>query len=200
MFRRVLASLAVIGLLACGGGGGGKVDPAWAAYQAAAQKILNDYDLAMTDVATIDAALVDLGGGPPKITTDTAVQQLETVVVPKLGRCAKAAADLQTPDYPVLTEAHRPLTTGLAGKVEGYKQMLEAYKKRDSAQFDTALKVLLASDAIVKRYRADFQRWSEDGRVTISAAAPPPTQAPKPTEAVPGVPSLSIPGVKPPVP
>ena len=198
MLRRVLASFAVVGILACGGGGA-SVDPAWAAYQAAAQKVLNDYDLAMTDVATIDAALVDLGGGAPKITTDTAVQQLETVVVPKLQRAANGAAGISTPDYPVLTEAHKPLVQGLSRKVEGYKLMLDAYKKRDAAQFDGALKTLLAADGIVKKYRSDFQRWSEDGKVTIFAAAPAQTAVAKPTAAD-GVPSLSIPGVKPPVP
>jgi hypothetical protein len=194
--RGFLAAVSLAGILACGGAGG-TIDPAWAAYQVAAQKILGEYDLTMNDVATIDTALVDLGGGQPKITTDTAVQQLEAVVIPKLAKVAKSAGDLQTPDYPVLTEAHKPLVDGLNGKVTGYKQMIEAYKKRDSAAFDAALSILLKSDATVKRYRADFQRWSEDGRVTITAAAPvlPAVQAaPAPGVGLPGMGKAS-PGV-----
>lgn len=182
MLRRLVASLSVIALLACGGAGG-TINPAWAAYRDAALKILGEYDLAMNDVATLDTALVDLNGGTPKITTDTAVSQIEAVVIPKLARVATSAAALQTPDYPVLTEAHKPLVTGLAGKVTGYKQMIEAYKKRDSAAFDAALKILLASDGQVKRYRADFQRWTEQGDVTLTVSAP---EAP-PTTATPGV-------------
>jgi hypothetical protein len=182
--RDFLAAVSLAGALACGGAGG-TIDPAWAAYQAAAQKILSEYDLTMNDVATIDAALVDLGGGPPKITTDTAVQQLEAVVIPKLAKVAKSAADLQTPDYPDLTACHKPLPEGLIGKVTGYKQMLDAYKKRDSTAFDAALAILLKSDATVKRYRADFQRWSEDGRCTPTVAAP----------VLPAAPAAPLPGV-----
>lgn len=174
--RDFLAAISLVGILACGGAGG-RIDPAWAAYKAAAEKILSEYDLTMNDVATIDTALVDLGGGKPKINTDTAVQQLDTVVVPKLAKVAKSAAELKTPDYPTLTEAHKPLVVGLEGKVEGYKQMLAAYKARDAKAFDAALKVLLEADATVKRYRADFQKWSEQGEVTLSAPAPPPPTA-----------------------
>ena len=174
--RDFLAAFSLVGILACSGAGG-SIDPAWAAYKVAAEKILSEYDLTMNDVATIDTALIDLGGEKPKITTDTAVQQLETVVVPKLARVAKSSSELQTPDYPKLTQAHKPLTEGLNGKVEGYKQMLAAYKARDAKAFDAALKILLEADATVKRYRADFQKWSEQGEVTLSAPPPPPPAA-----------------------
>jgi len=195
MLRRVVASLSVVAILACGGAGG-TVNPAWAAYREAAVKILGEYDLAMNDVATIDAALVDLNGGAPKITTDTAVSQIEAVVIPKLARVASSAAALQTPDYPTLTEAHKPLVAGLTGKVAGYKAMMEAYKKRDSAAFDSALKTLLTSDAQVKRYRANFQQWTEQGDVTLVAEAPA-TAAPTATSAgvglIPGSSNILIP-------
>ena len=195
MLRRVVASLSVIGILACGGGGG-SINPAWAAYRDASLKILNEYDLAMNDVATIDSALVDLGGGTPKITTDTAVAQIEAVIIPKLSRVAGSAASLQTPDYPVLTEAHKPLVAGLNGKVTGYKDMIAAYKKRDSAAFDGALKILLTSDAQVKRYRANFQQWTEQGDVTLIAEAPAtaaPTATPAGVGLIPGSSNILVP-------
>lgn len=195
--RDSLAAVSLVGILACGGAGG-SVDPAWAAYQGAALKILGEYDLTMNDVATIDMALIDFGGGQPKITTDTAVQQLEAVVIPKLAKVAKSAADLQTPDYPVLTACHKPLPEGLNGKVAGYKQMIEAYKKRDSKSFDAALAILLKSDATVKRFRADFQQWSEAGRCTLeiapAAVNPAAPAAPLPGAGIPGMPKSS-PGV-----
>src|SRR5690242_13434139 len=97
LLGRILGSLAVIGVLACGGGGG-KANPAWLQYQAATKKILDEYDLAMNDVATIDTALVDFNGGVPKITTDVAVDQIDKVVIPKLAKVAQSAASLQTPN------------------------------------------------------------------------------------------------------
>jgi hypothetical protein len=189
---RVLASLTVIGILACGGGGA-SVDPAWAAYREAALRILDDYDRAMNDVAIIDSALVDFNGGQGKITTDTAVSQLDQVVIPKLAKVAESAGQLQTPNHPDLTAAHAPLITGLRGKVEGWKGMTEAYKRRDESSFNTALGKLSASDALIKKYRADFQRWSEEGRVfgvgASSAAAAAPAASAQP--AVGGVPGMA---------
>ena len=155
------------------------MDPAFAAYKAAADKILADYDLAMNDVATIDNNLIDLGGTQPRITPDTAVEQLERVFIPKLTAVAKQAADLSTPDYPTLTAAHRPLAVGLVGKVEAYRAMVSAYKARNAAEFDKGFQKLLASDKMVKGYRSYLQKWSEVGRITELPPDPSaPTAAP----------------------
>lgn len=197
--RRILASTALIGILACGGGGS-NADPAFLAYKEVADKILLDYDVAMNDVATIDTNLINLSGGPANITPDTAVEQLERVFLPKLGQVAKSASEVafNGEQYQYLADAHAPLTTGLAGKHEAYRAMIDAYKRRDAASFETGFKKLLSSDQLVKKYRSCLQRWSEQGAITdvcvesaaVAPAAPaadplaPPALAP-----IPGVPS-----------
>lgn len=177
--RSIVASLAIAGALACGGGGGVSVDPVWAAYKEPIQKILLDYDTTMNDIATIDMALIDLtGGGQPKITTDVAVEQIKKVVIPKLANVANSAAQISTPKFPHLTAAHAPLVAGLTGKVEGYRGMVAAYDDRDARSFDAALQKLLAADAQIKQYRANFQQWSAQGYVPQNVAPPPASPAP----------------------
>ena len=197
--RRFLAGTALLGIVACGGGGSSS-DPAFDAYKAVADSILLEYDKAMNDVATIDGNLIDLSGGTPRITPDTAVDQLERVFLPKLGAVARNAADVSFngEQYQYLVEAHAPLATGLTGKYEAYRSMIDAYKKRDAGTFELGFKKLLASDQLVKKYRSCLQRWSEAGRVTdVCVEAPAaPVDPLQPPPAAPGAPGLApIPGV-----
>lgn len=203
--RRFLASSALLGILACGGGGP-STDPAFAAYKDVADKILLDYDIAMNDVATIDTNLIDLGGAPPRITPDTAVDQLEKVFLPKLAAVAKNASEVSFngEQYQYLVDAHAPLASGLSGKYDAYRSMIDAYRKRDAATFEAGFKRLLASDQLVKKYRSCLQRWSEQGRVTdlcvegggaAAANGSAPAEGAEPAQTQPGLPALPpIPG------
>ena len=169
MFRRIAASLTLIGALACGGGGGGGGDRAWQQYHDAVEPIMNEYEAALAEIGKIDLALLPVPATdsspaqPPKITVDTAVQQMKAKFIPALEGVSEKAGGLKIEGSEELSKFHAPLAQGLAGKADSYKAIVLAYEKKDSALFEKALGNLALSDQAINTYRREFTEAAQRG-------------------------------------
>lgn len=139
----------------------------WPAYSAAVQKILDDHDLAMNAVAQIDISLTPQPGSNGALIAtmkpDGAVVELEKTVIPQLRVVATSAASIQTPNSSRLTALHRPLAEALTGKADAYKIMCDAFKKRDSTEFDKGLAKLTQASNQLRAFRKEFGDAQMDG-------------------------------------